>query len=459
MQPRKSTRPPVPLAETAKECKKTSSGFEMSVNQLSELWKYDMTLAHQLMGLPLRDCSAILQEEENMPAMDINSFTRLKTSIKRMWFEAEEIFTARKTFDCGWGLFVREDHDASKRVLTPTSALRMGWIARFPGPENPTHHRYLRSPCQHHGNNDFLYLGGPLSLCNYDPHPNLKVDFSISSKEERANFVFVQKTEKLEPGDEVFWTYNISKQEMEDGSKDFYQEREWKLSCCSETDLDLVSNQPPKRVCKRSSQPHKDSVKLKGYRFCTYCGLNAADLKLNMKCHIALKHPSELCAEMSGEENYVPGETPISSKAFLQHLDAVSNAYNTLHNLGYKVLPACHIFEHTGYYCLSPESSEEQREGLLSALDAEAKRAFSKYQIIYARGISKPTKYEHFLKPPNSGYGSVNWIGDRPSSTNFSLSNHPMSQEESEAHLPSVKKCIHNLGTMWMILSPTSDHH
>ncbi len=86
----------------------------MSVNQLSELWKYDMTLAHQLMGLPLRDCSAILQEEENMPAMDINSFTRLKTSIKRMWFEAEEIFTARKTFDCGWGLFVREDHDASK---------------------------------------------------------------------------------------------------------------------------------------------------------------------------------------------------------------------------------------------------------------------------------------------------------------------------------------------------------
>lgn len=112
-----------------------------------------------------------------------------------------------------------------------------------------------------------------------------------------------------------------------------------------------------------------------------------------------------------------------------------------------------------GYHCLAPESSEEEREDLLSALVAEAKRAFSKYQIIYARGISKPTKYEHFLKPANSGYGSVQWNGDRPSSTNFSLSKHNMSQEESEAHLASVKKCIYRLGTMWMTLSPTSDHH
>jgi len=106
----------------------------------------------------------------------------------------------------------------------------------------------------------------------------------------------------------------------------------------------------PKRRKMRGSQPHKTAVHVTSYRPCTYCGLNLPSTvelgkKDNMKRHWALKHSVDLCVEMGVSAD--DEEEPVVAEDFIKHLDKMDYVYNSLHNMNYKIVPACSFFDIT----------------------------------------------------------------------------------------------------------------
>lgn len=86
-----------------------SEGVVLSWKQLDELWKQDFKLAHELLGLPLRTCSAAPNFRGE--AMTESEFQILKVSIRRMWVMASLFFEVFDDGDKGCGLRVNESHD------------------------------------------------------------------------------------------------------------------------------------------------------------------------------------------------------------------------------------------------------------------------------------------------------------------------------------------------------------
>ncbi|KAK3919876.1 3-methyl-2-oxobutanoate hydroxymethyltransferase, partial [Frankliniella fusca] len=158
-----------------------------------------MLMANIDLGLLLRKCSAVPKDDPQFQAMDSNSFRILKRNI------------------------------ADMRSLTSGKPIALGWIAKAPSPDDSTHHRYLRSPCIC-GTDSSLYLGGPISLANYDTVDMVKCTLSISTKKHLANTTLVSRAPKIKliAGDEVLWTYNISSRERLTRVQ-FFHEKEWKL--------------------------------------------------------------------------------------------------------------------------------------------------------------------------------------------------------------------------------------
>lgn len=82
--------------------------LEMTSQQLDQLWKLDFKLAHELLGLPLRQCSAVPVKNWGNP-MEDGEFERLKLRIRRMWLRAAVHFSVFKgPNDEGWGLQVND---------------------------------------------------------------------------------------------------------------------------------------------------------------------------------------------------------------------------------------------------------------------------------------------------------------------------------------------------------------
>jgi len=86
-----------------------SEGVILSWKQLDELWKQDFKLAHELLGLPLRTCSATANLRGE--AMAESEFQNLKVSIRRMWVMASLFFEVFDDGDKGCGLRVNESYD------------------------------------------------------------------------------------------------------------------------------------------------------------------------------------------------------------------------------------------------------------------------------------------------------------------------------------------------------------
>ncbi|KAK3931988.1 SCY1-like protein 2 [Frankliniella fusca] len=407
-----------------------------------------MLMANITLGLPLRKCSAVPKDDPQFPAMDSNSFRILKRNIADMWVSASYLFTSGRTDSLGWGLFVSDDYQKNERSLTSGKPIALGWIAKAPSPDDSTHHRYLRSPCIC-GTDSSLYLGGPISLANYDTVDMVKCTLSISTKKHLANTMLVSRAPKIKliAGDEVLWTYNISSRERLTGVQ-FFHEKEWKLKCCSELGGPVLIHTKIRR-----HQPLKQSLDVKGFRPCTYCGKNLAEAakpgsKINLKCHLALKHATELCNELNGDDK--EPAAMISPQLFIKHLDHNVNVYNTLHNMNYKVVPACKFFDLVGTSVLPPDASQEEKDLVYQAFEEEGRQAFRKYQVLYLRGISRPTKYEDLLVPADSSYSNVNWAGSRPSNSNFSLSQYTLSENEHEEHAMQIKLSVMKAVVMWM---------
>lgn len=79
-------------------------GYRMSYDQLNEIWHYDMRLAHEFMGLPLRACKARPREGAHLfHAMDPDKFEELKKQIYEMWKATSLLLQGRKG-NYGWGL-------------------------------------------------------------------------------------------------------------------------------------------------------------------------------------------------------------------------------------------------------------------------------------------------------------------------------------------------------------------
>lgn len=77
----------------------------MSSEQLSHLWEFEFKLANELLGLPLRSCSAVpspLWGKE----MEKNTFLRLKALIRTMWSRAAEMMCVCHDDTKGYGLAV-----------------------------------------------------------------------------------------------------------------------------------------------------------------------------------------------------------------------------------------------------------------------------------------------------------------------------------------------------------------
>lgn len=84
-------------------------GYEMSARQLDLIWQYESFLAHHLLDMPVRKCSA--KPNENWGSeMSSEEFQKLKSELRKMWCRACQYFEAFKCEgDAGWGLRPRSD--------------------------------------------------------------------------------------------------------------------------------------------------------------------------------------------------------------------------------------------------------------------------------------------------------------------------------------------------------------
>lgn len=105
----------------------------------------------------------------------------------------------------------------------------MGWLARVPSQDAcPSGHRYLRSPwmydCQQN-----VYLGGPISLANYNEVPRVTCQRAVSNLEPRRNKIIVTKypKRKITAGQEVVWSYNLKSAGK--SSSNIFHHKEWQL--------------------------------------------------------------------------------------------------------------------------------------------------------------------------------------------------------------------------------------
>lgn len=274
----------------------------------------------------------------------------------------------------------------------------MGWLAKAPPAATcPTGHRYLRSPCCRLDKED-IYLGGPLSLANFDVVNRVNVNRCLSVIEPRRYKVEIVKApgRKITVGQEVLWSYNLNATKR--SCPNFSPQNEWQLvgvmyitsilavtslasslltpilycviqdTCCSEVETCMPgpipgrlqeeaaplpepsapTPAPSKRRKVGGQRPLKTSACVRSFKVCTYCGVDISTLvaegkKENMKRHWALKHAVNLCEEMGVIVD--DAAQPVSAKAFIKHLDKVDHVYNSLHNHNYKVVPACNFFD------------------------------------------------------------------------------------------------------------------
>lgn len=115
-----------------------------------------------------------------------------------------------------------------RRSFTGMKPLVMGWLARAPSPAMcPTGHRYLRSPCG--TETSPVYLGGPISLANYDEIDRVTCKRLISVHEPLKYKLGMCKVprRKIQGGQEVLWSYNLNASDKRDIN--FYPESDWNL--------------------------------------------------------------------------------------------------------------------------------------------------------------------------------------------------------------------------------------
>lgn len=109
-----------------------------------------------------------------------------------------------------------------------SKAVTMGWLAKVPSSSMcPTGHRYLRSPCQNE--QGCIYLGGPISLANFDKMDMVVCKRFISNKEPWKNKIGVSKSpkSKLARGQEILWSYNLPVRDR--SNPQLFSSKEWKL--------------------------------------------------------------------------------------------------------------------------------------------------------------------------------------------------------------------------------------
>lgn len=256
----------------------------------------------------------------------------------------------------------------------------MGWLARVPSVEEcPTGHRYLRSLCCR-DTDDNIYLGGPISLANFDVVDRVECKRFISTIEPRRNKMSVTRVRgrRLVPGMEVLWSYNLDATKK--AKPNLSPQNEWQLVgcslslqilfiftgqnlilyyflqdiCCSEVEKTQTLEQiqvssmsdpgdqagPALKKRKVGGQMPKKAQKcVTSFKPCTYCGINVPS---HIKRHWALCHAKDLCKEMGVENNKT---NPVSPKHFMQHLDKVNHLFNSLNNHNYKIIPACNFFQ------------------------------------------------------------------------------------------------------------------
>lgn len=78
------------------------------------------------------------------------------------------------------------------------------------------------------------------------------------------------------------------------------------------------------------------------------------------------------------------------------------------------------------------EDVEKEKERVFALFLQESKCAFSRYQVIYLKGIKTPAKYEDLLPCKSSGFDNVIWCGEKPSNTNFSVNQYSLNEEEKQ---------------------------
>lgn len=253
----------------------------------------------------------------------------------------------------------------SVRVLSSTAVKKFGWMVKAPSPpECHTGHRYLRSPVDSN-----LYLGGPVSLINFDRDANTQLMLCP-----RQGFVGLVTKRPLLPGNEVSWSYTFMHRSSP--MQDLNHKNKWFLVscwhfvlvvirnwfaflikrlqrylfwspspqdfCCSET------NQAPsngKRLRKEvgNSRPLKMMKVVETYLWCPFSGRNLEEgkKKVNLKEHLAVRHAVDVCHAMNVKVDEQDPAKGVAYKDFCTYLDLLAKVYRSLSAFGYHVLPAC----------------------------------------------------------------------------------------------------------------------
>jgi len=103
-----------------------------------------------------------------------------------------------------------------------------------------------------------------------------------------------------------------------------------------------------------------------------------------------------------------------------------------------------------------PIKDEEERGSQLFI--TESKSAFKKYQVVYLRGASVPTKYADLLPCSNdTSHDQVIWCDQKPSNTLFSINQLKLSDEELNLQKQEVKCALTDITTRYIMEHSHSD--
>ena len=128
------------------------------------------------------------------------------------------------------------------RAFTAGKPAVMGWLSKAPNTDQcPTAHRYLRSPCTYSRDQCRIYLGGPISLANFDSENRVICKRNLSDVEPWVHKLSVSKNPKrtIKSGMEVLWSYNLGLHDKL--HPNLYPQNQWLVvsSTCSHN-LNLV---------------------------------------------------------------------------------------------------------------------------------------------------------------------------------------------------------------------------
>ncbi|XP_034231502.1 uncharacterized protein LOC117639736 [Thrips palmi] len=352
-----------------------ASVLHPSPHQMRLLWDHDVRCGYKYMGAPMRRCSSIEKPDEpGVCALSDETMTLMMSEIRNMWKRLSlilEIFEVKEEPTLGHRLRVKENLPI-KVSMKPCDQVLIGWKVIIP-PDCESRHLYDRSRLKESD----LYLGGPLSFCNWSSSASSTLIVREISHGSRRHQVRAETKGVLLAGTELLWDYGEKKR------PDFSKVNWINPLCCTS------DHQIAKPLSKKKS---KDEV---FPELCVLCGapyrLNSnksVDRKAQKKVHFLNSHVDFLGSDWTGYGTFDKNVYEINYDQALLEAERLNRLLQRLHSNAWKVVPACTV--------MTIKEQAEDTDAVMNTFRKHCARLM-RVGCIVLRGRVVPTTVEDLL--------------------------------------------------------------